>query len=1069
MLTAHYSNRTESLVEQLAALISTPAGSPFEAEQVVVQNKGMGRWLSLHLADQLGVSANINFPLPAGFIWDAFYSVLPDLPKVHPFTPTVMAWRIMLALDEFRDTERFQPVQHYLGGQDAFKQFELSVRLAQAFDQYMVYRPEWIDQWSQGKEDHWQAELWRQLTNESGGAHWVEVQKSFTQAVLAGDVDATKLPHRVVLFGISSLSPSYISALSALGEVMDVHLFVLNPCQEYWGDIVSKRIIGRRGAAGSDEILYLESGNSLLASVGLQGRDMIDLLQGVVANEVENYVEPGQGNLLSTLQSDVLNLNDRASGEDEKVVLSPVDTSLQVHVCHSPQREVEILRDQLLRIFSEDDNLLPSDVLVMTPDIEAYAPFINAVFSSVQVGQRIPFSIADRGIDAESIIVEAFFKLLDLPGSRFEANQVMELLEVPAIQLRFNISDQDLPEIQNWIRKTGIRWGIDAASRAEDQLPEISEHTWRAGLERILLGYALPDEAAGLYDGILPYGDIEGEKTRIMGRFQTFAETMFTIPEMLQGEKTVEMWTGILLRLCDAIFNPDEDQEQEVQAIRKAVEDFHKDAADGKYTAAIPLTLVKSDLRRKLNVIGGGMQYLNGGITFCAMVPMRSIPFKVICLIGMNEGVYPRLRHPFGFDLMANERRKGDRSIRDDDRYLFLEALLAARECLYISYVGQDIRDNSVIPPSVLVSELLDYLRQNVQTPGGAPPFDALCTFHPLQPFSARYFDGVSDRLFSFDQSLCQAAQVAGEDSDEVVSFINAPLPEAESEWRTVSLDQLIRFFSNPARFLIQQRLGFYLEEGEDLLEDNEPFELDFFGTSDLRNKLLDLRLEGKSIKETLPLLRAQSSLPHGEVGNAIFAKETNAVESFAKTLADSLTAAAVEPDLLHVQIGDFQLVGALEKLTEAGYAGYRFDVMRPRDWVKLWIRHLALCVSDSKVPKESVWVASDDIVTLGATEQAVEVLEGLLDLYWRGLHEPIHFFPKSAFKFAHTTHRKGRADPVKAALQMWEGSEFSKARPEKDDLYNALLFGSDDNPLDSEFEALALQFFGVALDHMKG
>ncbi|MEA2080199.1 MAG: exodeoxyribonuclease V subunit gamma, partial [Pseudomonadota bacterium] len=579
--------------------------------------------------------------------------------------------------------------------------------------------PEWIDQWSQGKEDHWQAELWRRLSKDSGGAHWVEVQKRFTQVVLAGDVDATKLPRRVVLFGISSLSPSYISALSVLGEVMDVHLFVLNPCQEYWGDIVSKRIIGRRREAGSGEILYLESGNSLLASMGLQGRDMIDLLQGVVASEVENYVEPDQGKLLGALQSDILSLNDRASGEDEKVVLSPADASLQVHVCHSAQREVEILHDQLIRMFSEDDTLLPSDMLVMTPDIEAYAPFIEAVFSSTQAGRRIPFSIADRGIDAESVIVEAFFKLLDLPASRFEANRVMELLEVPAIRSRFNIADEDLPEVQNWIRKTGIRWGIDAASRAEDRLPEISEHTWRAGLERILLGYALPDEGAGLYQGILPYGDIEGEKARIMGRFQTFAETIFTTPEMLQGEKAVEVWTDILLRLCDTMFDPDEDQEPEVQTIRQAVEAFHNEAADGEYTAAVPLSLVRSALRRKLNAIGGVMRFLNGGITFCAMVPMRSIPFKVICLIGMNEGVYPRLQHPFGFDLMAREQRKGDRSTRDDDRYLFLEALLATRERLYISYVGQDIRDNGVIPPSVLVSELQDYLRLNAQTPEG--------------------------------------------------------------------------------------------------------------------------------------------------------------------------------------------------------------------------------------------------------------------------------------------------------------------------------------------------------------
>ncbi len=291
MLTAHYSNRVESLVEQLADLLSVPSGSPFVAEQVIVQNKGMARWLSLRLADQMGICANIEFPLPAGFIWNVFYRVLPGIPESQPFTSSVMAWRLMKALDELRDTEAFQAVRHYLGGRDTFKQYELCVRLAQCFDQYLVYRPEWITKWGQGDEDHWQAALWRRLIEETGGAHWVEVQERFAQALRDGKVDPATLPRRVSLFGISSLSPSYLGVLSTLGKVMDVELFVLNPCREYWGDIVSKRTIGRRRVAGT-ETLYLESGNSLLASLGRQGRELIDLLQEVPAQEAEHYVEP---------------------------------------------------------------------------------------------------------------------------------------------------------------------------------------------------------------------------------------------------------------------------------------------------------------------------------------------------------------------------------------------------------------------------------------------------------------------------------------------------------------------------------------------------------------------------------------------------------------------------------------------------------------------------------------------------------------------------------------------------------------------------------------------------------
>ena len=378
-----------------------------------------------------------------------------------------------------------------------------------------------------------------------------------------------------------------------------------------------------------------------------------------------------------------------------------------------------MLYDHLLDWFARDPKLAPRDVLVMTPDIETYAPFIQAVFDSPEESsKRIPFSVADRGICSASQVVDAFLNLLSLPATRLEATSVLRILETEAVRVKFGLAESDLDIIRVWVRGTNIRWGQDAKQRESLGLPGLAENTWQQGMERLFAGYAMAGKGERMFQGVLPYDDVEGGSAEVLGHFAEYLKRLFDLVAKLRERRTIGEWEGVLLGALEAFFQPDESQVPETLLIRSTLRELASKAAEAGCVEPVDLAVILESLNQLLAEDRFGSGFITGGVTFCALKPMRSIPFKVICLIGMNDGAFPRTDRHLSFDLMAQKPRLGDRSLRADDRYLFLETLLSARERLHISYVGQSIRDNSEAPPSVLVSELLDYVAQAYELPG---------------------------------------------------------------------------------------------------------------------------------------------------------------------------------------------------------------------------------------------------------------------------------------------------------------------------------------------------------------
>ncbi|MEI6561691.1 MAG: exodeoxyribonuclease V subunit gamma [Verrucomicrobiota bacterium] len=1065
----HTGNRLETLTAELAAVMAQPLASPFTPEVVMVQSLGMRRWLSLQLAERLGICMNAAFPFPRTFLDGTLRALVPEMAPADAFAPDLLTWKIHRLLPTLLRRPEFAPVSAYAADGDGLKLYQLATRLAALFDQYLVYRPAMLLEWERARADDlftpkgdaaWQAALWREL-NPDRALHFGAVLERLQQGRFAADA---QWPERVSIFGIASLPPAQMEVFLALAAHLPVHLFLLAPSREYHGDDWTPKQRARYGAMG---LAPAGEGNPLLTSLGKLNAQFTNVLLEAderaghrIVNLPEHFEEPPTDNLLHGLQRDILLAQNRGTLSDlDAQPIAPKDTSLQLHVCHSPMREVEALYNQLLALLAEDPTLRPRDILVMTPEIERYAPLIHAVFGNPEdPALRIPYSIADRQPRSDSPAIHTFLSLLECVGTRLAAPQGFALLQSPVFRQKFGFDDAQLSRLRHWIRESGIRWGIDAAHRAALGLPDFAENTWRHGIDRLLLGYAMPGENRTLFEGILPMDDVEGGEAELLGRFVEAMEGVFFAISLLDKTRPLGEWPDVLRSVLERFFSasPDDDA-RDVRTLREAFDQLERIAKEAGPEQRVEFPAVREHIAGLMGEAEQRGGFLRGGVTFCALKPMRSIPARVIWLMGMNEAVFPRRTQPPQFDLMSAEPKPGDRSPRDDDRYLFLEALLSARDRLRISHVGRSLVNNDKLPPSVVVSELLDYLDQSCTFPDGMNARQCLVTEHRLHAFSRSYFES-GGRLFSY--SAANAAAAAARSISER-PFIQEPLPEPEAELRNVALADLLAFFVNPSAFFLRRRLGIRLDENDDTLEETEPLTPDALLLYSLGRELFDARIAGTALPGEAAL-SARAMLPPGSMGTQYFLAQSSSAKAFQATLSRLLpTTTRDEPRVIDLRLGAFTLTGRIEALYNGRLAFFRPAKLKAKDRLRAWITHLAWCAACETAPPPTLLVGEGESVQFTAQPQSS--LAALLELYWRGLQTPLPFFPASSLEFAAKQDAKG-APPLERARAIWRGNVRAKAEG-ADAAFQLCFGGAEANPLDAAFEHLALAIYAPMLD----
>ncbi|MDX1392258.1 MAG: exodeoxyribonuclease V subunit gamma, partial [Rheinheimera sp.] len=709
-------------------------------EQILVQSNGIAQWLKMALAQSgnghPGIAAGLRVELPNQFVWRLYRAVLGDsIPTSLPYDKSNLSWRLLGMLPQLTDAV-YQPLQRYLqDDSDGRKSYQLALRLADLFDQYQVYRADWLQNWRSGgnaltgstlrqvpDDQLWQPALWRLLQSqleqhcgEQAFSSRADVHTQALHALQQGKLARPDmLPDRVVVFGVSSMAQQTVELLAALGAQRQVLLSVLNPCRHFWGDISSSkddiraaqkrhgRKPGLPPVLDPDE-LY-QHAPVLLASLGKQGRDYISLLDQFDHSEryqhwfngrIDLFAEPvadiSQLPLLAQLQQDMLELNPTPQPARH---LAAQDQSISFHIAHSRQREVEILQDNLIAAFADDPTLKPRDIIIMTPDISLYQSHVHAVFGRLAQDDArfLPYSLADQDLRSSQPLMLALQYLLDLPNQRFSLTEVCDLLDVPSIQRRFAISSAALPQLRLWLTEAGARWGLDAQQRASlDLASPGNQYSWMFAIERMLLGFAIGD--APVWQGVAPYADVAGLAAAELGPLLQFMQQLKRWHLLLseQQSRSLPDWQQLLLRddgLLHSLFDFTEAQDQQVFArLTQALSQLVTSAQSGDFSGEIQLAVLRDAWLEQASSSGLSQRFLAGSLTFSTLMPMRAIPFRRIYLLGLNDGDYPRSRMRDDFDLMAHDYRPGDRSRRDDDRYLFLEALLSARDALYLSWV----------------------------------------------------------------------------------------------------------------------------------------------------------------------------------------------------------------------------------------------------------------------------------------------------------------------------------------------------------------------------------------------
>lgn len=1090
------SNRAEVLARALTAVLARPVGGPFDEELVVVHSPGMARWLTMRIAEEVGICAHVRFPHPGRLLNEVVAAASEMPPEVlETWSVDRMRWAVLAALPALEDTEAFGPVHAYLKGDlDGRMRMQLAGRVAEVFGRYLAFRPDMLRDWTEPQgapPAGWQPRLFRALAEATAVPHPGALAPGFFQTLQAADAPLPGIPERICLFGISTLAPATVEILDALSRHHEVFLFVLAPTQ-VWASHTDHPLLHAMGKLGRDFQWVLEQhGPAYEEAVGQAL--FVDPLAGT------DHPDGGAGPLLWQLQSDILQLRSPGTAGQPQGLVTPSDRSVRLHSCHGPMRQVEVLHDELLRLFDTVDGLRPRDVVVMCPDLPTYAPLVEAVFArhpDAPGPPPIPFRLADRALRRDNPVAEAVLAILELARGRLPASAVLDVLALAPVRDRFGLDTVDLDTVRAWIRDSGVRWGRDADHRVAHGQPLYTENTWRFGLDRLLVGSSMRGDGRRTFAGVLPYDEIEGGSAELLGKLVGFWEVLSRCLDGADQVLSPAAWQTRVLRILDRLLAWDEDHVWQAQQVRDTVDQLaaHADAAG--YTGTFGLTVLLDLLTAGFGQRGGSAGFLSGGVTVCAMVPLRAIPFRVVVLLGLDDGSFPRRDPALGFDLSAQDRRRGDRSPRDEDRHLFLESLLSARDAVVITWTGRSVQTGEALPPAVPVGELLDLLlagyRLDEPVKTGVTEADLadllrahLLTEHPLQAFSPSSY-APDPRRQSFEPLYLESARrMLGKRVPEP-PFVGEVLPSPPDEEGAtlLSLDDLVAFLSGPVRWLLNRRLGIWLRRDSLGLEDREPAELNGLERYQIGTVLLDRALDGQDLGDAFTLAQAAGVLPPGTPGRTVFEAIRDQVLPIAARTRDRRGGDRQDPVDLDVDLGNLRLVGRVGERYVDGPVLARFGRVSSTQLLGQWVRHLALCAAGHA---EQSWFVGRgkgpegvDEVGLRPVAQPKARLRELVELFALGQDRPLPLFGDTSRAYVEALRDKpdepeqAERSAAAAWANTWTG------RGDGLDPHVARVFGDtepfrsswDPGELDLSaelrFAALSQRVWGPLLDHLE-
>ncbi len=1070
----------EVLAGRLADNIFCGLDGALSFPQVIIQSSGMERWLSLRLAADLGVIAGVEFYFLNGYFQDVIAAAYTkdQSGDCQLLTVSQLQWIIFALLEEAESNKLFKTVHDYIGG-DSIRRYQLAVKLAELYDKYALYRSDWLLAWEDGgaeaftgdrREGFWLAELWS-LIKRRTPAYSIAELAAECKKWLGGDIEFAATP--VHIFGVSSMPPLYLELLVGLSRHIEVYFYYLEVSHEYWGLVRSEKELLRREGSNYEE------GNPLLASFGGRNRDFLNLLTTYAADSGFNEEERGEVGSTGDMTAVMVPLLHRVQAgirfmeqPEEKSVVLGQDHSIRFHSCFGRMRQVQALYQTLLGLFSADPTLKPKDILVLTPSIKDFVPYIRAVFGGVasDSAEYIPYTISDRAVGADNRVCSGLSAILELLAGRFRVSEVWSIYADPVYFAAAGIDADDLMLVKKWLNTLQVHWGLDAAQRKEICGTGTNESTWKEAEERLLLGYATGETAACylLRDGRELLGvDVAGRINALQSWLE-FLARLFDFYRRYRRCRKAGDWIGFTRELLAAFYDNTGNLKQVVLLALAELENTFTQSA--MIDVELDFEVYQLELTTALEQTSSGAGFIMGGVTFCQFQPMRNIPSRIICMLGMDEGAFPRVVKPLTFDISAAERRLCDPSLKLDDQGVFLETILSVTEKLLIFYSGRGIRKGEELVPAVPVVLLQNYLERFYSTAAGEVGIlGQLTVEHPLQSFSPRYFSGTNSELASFSAVDCKVAtSIAGVTQDPIKEFLPLTaieISEIAARDSEINFAQLLSFYAHPCRWYLQNRCAVFLRSPEEELPaDTDRLLLEGgYRRQQLLNYILSSRVAGTAKEDIYRLVAAQRVLPVGEYAITAFERLHRETDVLAAAFGDVTSGASGEfagRVVLPVSEGEDEIT--LEYLLEPLdlYGGETVNMHWHfsnkgswRNYSELWLSHLLYSLLlKPGLSFQSRLYNSEGKAELMFDRFDPEAARSWLGRYlWgflAGMVRPLPLFKGASLEYARQLHaprsQKTADEALLAARTKYVGSSFGGDYPDSGDNYIRCCFGHD-------------------------
>ena len=936
----------ETLAGELAAWLAATSADPFAAPLVLTPGAGMQRWLSQFLARASdpageGICAGLDFQP---------FARLPQLlsgvdPRDDPGAPELLVWPILELASA--GAPGLEPLTRHLGAGE--QRYANASRVARLLSRYAAFRPEMLQGWAQASSgddlglgfDAWQAVLWRRLHGLVPGPDPTTRRDALAAALVAGHV-------RVPWPGVAVFAPRRVSRpdadlLAAVSRRVRVDVWLADP-----------------------------SGHPLAPALGRRAAETADLLSAV-ATDVRRSDGP-----------------------------SAPPPAIEVHASHGPDRQVEVLRDVLAGLLADDPTLEPRDIAVLCPALPDLAPHLAATFAPLEgdpagqhPGRRFRVQVSGLAAGEANQLYRLVREVVELGSTRATAGQLLELAAHPFVGRRFGIGPEESERLTELVPAAAIRWGLNVAHRERFGL-DIRQNTWTVGVQRLLLGLALgglPGAAAGF---VTPVDEVESTDVGLIGALAELVSRTARLVADCAGPTTATAWVERFRAIADSLAEvPFAESWQLAQWW--SVLDLLERRGEGATTSlgtADALALLDEEFADRSTRPAFG----TGGTVVTALGPLDQVPHRVVCLLGVDDRLFPRRGIADGDDLLARERRAGEPDPGADDRQSLLDAVVAAGSHLVVVHQGRSSLTNEVHPPAPGLVDLIEH--------AGA----GAVVEEPLQPFAPAYFGAGGRPPRSFDAAGLDAARaLTGPRRERTDPFAFGRLPQPAPE--SVDLEHLRQFLRHPARFFLRQRTSLTLGE-EDAPAVTLPIDLDGLARWQVGDRVLASLARGASVEATRAAELLRGELPPGRLGSRIV---DEVIGTSLDILARHEPYSRGEPEAhaIDVTLGGTRITGR-GMLRGSSVVALTFSRPRPKRLADAWLEALALSVAlDS--PVDAVVVGHRRKAVLRGPEPTVaaRLLGTVVDLAAEGLCEVLPMPPETSWEWASLAGR-GR-DPLAA------------------------------------------------------